>query len=539
MSMGEPASASARPRVWPLVSAAEMRALDRYTIDTLEVPGEVLMETAGRAVLGEVLRQIPEAGEVVVACGAGNNGGDGYVVARHLHNLGIPVTIWPVFEPSKLGGDAALNHARAETLGVRFSTEPLLGPATVVVDAIFGTGLSRNVAGAAAEALERIQAARPEARVIAIDLPSGIHADTGQPMGDALAVDCTVTLGLPKIALALEPGRSLAGRVLVARIGIAEECPGVVPGVRLWSRAAAGERIPERPASAHKGSFGHLLLVAGSEGKTGAAVLAAAGAHRVGAGLVTIGCPVSTNPVIEACCIEAMTAPLPETDTRELARAGEKALLEFAEARTTALIGPGLGRGRETQALVRDIALAISKPLVLDADGISAFAEDPGLLVERPAPTILTPHPGEAGQLLGAQAAELNRDRVASARRLAERTGAIVVFKGAGTVIAEPAGRILINPTGGPVLGAGGSGDVLAGMVAGFLAQGMEAFEAAALAAFVHGATADAWSASHGPAGLLASELAAAIPGTLEALRRAASPTPSGAADALDFPEPR
>ena len=527
-----------REPVWPLVSVSEMRALDAHTIDALGVPGDVLMESAGRAVVAEVLELLPPDGVVVVACGGGNNGGDGYVVARHLHGLGVPVRIWNVGDPARLRGDAAVNHERAERLGVPVAADPELAVGTVVVDAIFGTGLSRPVQGAAADAIARILAAGPGISVLAVDLPSGLDADTGQPLGVALAADVTVTIGLPKIGLALEPGRSLAGRVVVARIGIADETPGSPARVGLWTRAAAGARIPERPAAGHKGSFGHLLLVAGSEGKTGAAVLAAAGAHRIGAGLVTIACPVSTNPVLEAQCTEAMTAPVPETDAREISRAAEKAILEFAESRTVTVAGPGVGRGHETQELLRSIALGVSTPLVLDADGIAAFAGEPDALAARRAPTILTPHPGEAAMLLGGRAAELNRDRVGAARSLAARTGAIVVLKGAATVIAEPKGQALINPTGGPALGAGGSGDVLAGAVGGLLAQGMDPFEAAALAAFVHGAAGDAWSAARGPVGLLASEVAEAIPETLEALRMARAPVPFGAADALDFPEP-
>lgn len=526
-----------RDAIWSLVDAAEMRALDRYTIEALEVPGELLMESAGRAVAAETLRVLPPGGDVVVACGSGNNGGDGYVVARHLQALGVPVVIWPIAGTDRLEGDAAANHARAVKAAVPLTAEPEPGPSTVVVDAILGTGLSRPVGGPEAEAFIKIrQAGSP---VVAVDLPSGLDADTGQALGDVLEATITVTLGLPKIGLALEPGRTLAGRIVVARIGIADETPELQPAVGLLTRVAAGARIPLRPTSGHKGTFGHLLVVAASEGKTGAAALAAAGAHRVGAGLVTLACPVSTNPALEAQCTEAMTTPLPETDAHELSMAGEKAIVEYAEARSTVLLGPGLGRGRETLELVRHLALAISKPLVLDADGIVAFSEEPERLGGRQAPTILTPHPGEAAALLGESAAELNRDRVASARALAEKTRAIVVLKGACTVIAEPAGRILINPTGGPVLAAGGTGDVLAGMVAGFVAQGVEAFDAAALAAFVHGAAADRWAALHGSAGLLASEVAAGVPAVLAALRGESARGRFGAMDALDFPESR
>jgi len=345
--------------------------------------------------------------------------------------------------------------------------------------------------------------------------------------------------------LVLEPGRSAAGQIVVARIGIADQAPGIEPGASLWTRAHAGATLPARPATGHKGTFGHVLVVAGSVGKTGAAALAAAGAHRTGAGLVTVACPESAHPVLAVQCTEAMTAPLAEGADKALSRAAVKAALELAEARTVAAVGPGLGRGAETLAAIREIALGMRCPLVLDADGVIAFKDDPERLREREGATVLTPHPGEAATLLGLSAAELNRDRVSAARALADRTGAVAVLKGAATVTAMPAsgsgppGHVIVNPTGGPALAAGGSGDVLAGMISGFLAQGVSALEAAALGVFVHGASADRLAASQGHAGILASEVAAGLPPLLAELRAARPMTPFGAADAVDFPEPR
>jgi NAD(P)H-hydrate epimerase len=522
--------------VWPLVTAAEMRGLDRHTIDTLGVSSELLMEVAGAAVAREAERLRAPDGAVWVACGAGNNGGDGLVAARHLQLRGVPVRIWPIVDPASWRGDAAANWRRAEAAGVPLA--PARGrppPRSVIVDAIFGTGLAREVEGAAAAAIRRIREARPECRVLAVDLPSGLDADTGQPLGEAVAADCTVTLGLPKLGLALEPGRSLAGEIVVARIGIADAAPGVAPRAALWTRAAAARRLPERPRAGHKGSFGHVLVIGGSEGKAGAAALAALGAARSGAGLVTIACPESTNDVLQAQLTEVMTAPVPELATHAFGSQAEKPVLELAAARDVAALGPGIGRAVETRAFVRHVTRALANPLVLDADGLVAFADALGELRARTAPTVLTPHPGEAALLLGGTPAEVNRDRPAAARRLAAETGAVVVLKGAATIVAEPEGAILVNPTGGPVLASGGTGDVLTGVIAGLLAQGLAARDAAALGVFLHGAAADLLAERRFAAGVLASEVAGALP---DAFRVIGASHGTCAGDRVAFPEP-
>jgi NAD(P)H-hydrate epimerase len=518
-----------------------MRALDAYTIDSLGVPGEVLMENAGRIAVEVVLRELPTGGEVLVVCGMGNNGGDGLVVARHLHMLGLPVRLALLGDATRLRGDAAANFARARAVGVALEGPRWRAPRHgLIVDAIFGTGLSRGIDKAAAASVRRIVASRSEAlRVVSLDLPSGVCSDTGQVMGVAIEADATVTFGLPKRGLALEPGRGLAGRVTVARIGIADEAPRGRHDVWQWTRAEAGDRLPSRPAAGHKGSFGHALIVAGSEGKTGAAALAADSAARVGAGLVTLACPAGLNDILEVKCTEAMTVPVADTSERALAASAEEALLALACERSAVGLGPGIGRSAETAKLVRALVPRIEKPLALDADGLHAFAGNPAELRARPAPTVLTPHPGEAGALLREKPAELNRDRVLSARRLAQKTGCVVLLKGAASVVAEPGGDAVVIPTGGPALGTGGTGDVLLGMLSGLLAQGQEPAEAAALAAFWHGFAADRIAPSG--SGLLARELPGALPAAAQALRviaAARDAAPLGAGLAVAFPEP-
>jgi len=529
--------------VFGLVGAETMAGLDRHAIETWGVPGEVLMESAGRAVVRAVLAVRPPGGSVVVVCGQGNNGGDGWVVARQLHHLGVPVRVAHVGDPGELKGDAAANHRRARAAGVEAA--PLdegLPRADVVVDAIFGTGLSREVTREPARAIGAIQAASEAAVVVAVDLPSGVDADTGQVHGVAVDADLTVTMGAAKLGLALEPGRSLAGDVVIARIGIPDAAPGLAPDALLWTAAAAGLHLPERPDAGHKGGFGHVLVVAGSEGKTGAAALAAEGAARAGAGLVTIACPAGVNDILEVKCTEAMTVPVADTPQRAFAAGASERIVALAAERDVVALGPGVGTSEETTKCVQAVAEAVDQPLVIDADGLNCLAGQAELLRRRNAPTVLTPHPGEAARWLGAGAGEVNADRVGAARRLAAATGAVVLLKGAATVTAGPDGATAVNPTGGPVLGTGGTGDVLTGLVAGLLAQGLGAFEAATLAAFVHGAAGDRLAEARGESGVLAADLAAELPAAFEALRQAAleslsAPDPAEELE-IAFPEP-
>ncbi len=551
-----------RNGVWPLVSAAEMRALDRHTIETLGIPGALLMESAGRAVAEAVLVELSFArpGDVLVVCGGGNNGGDGLVAARHLQQIGVPVRVALVGVRGRLAPDAAANLARAKAVEVPIETGPVrTAGAALVVDALLGTGSTRAVEGPVAVAIRRIEAARPAVRVVAVDLPSGLDADTGQIRGVAVSADATIAIGLPKLGLALEPGRTLAGRILVARIGIADSAPGVRPGAALWTEAAAASRLPDRPNDGHKGRFGHVLVVAGARGTTGAAALAALAAARSGAGLVTIACPAGVNDVLEGKCTEPMTVPVPDTAGGSFSLEALEPILALARARDVVALGPGIGRSAETQKLVRELVAEATRPLVLDADGLFPFStgvrggrrdgDTWSALKARTAATILTPHPGEAARLLGVSAAQINVDRVGAARRLAERAGAVVVLKGAATVVTAPDGRALVTPTGSPALATGGTGDVLTGVIAALLAQApfereirgrkerVDPFEIAALGAWLHGRAGDQAAARRGRAGLLAGDVVEELPAALEGLRqRAGAPAAAGTALALAFP---
>lgn len=539
-------AAEMQPLCWPLVTALEMRELDRHAIETLRVPADALMENAGHAVAEALLRELPSGAEVSIVCGRGNNGGDGLVAARHLHQLGVEVLVMLLGEAGNLSADAANNFDRACRVGVPLADLEWQPPSRgVVVDAIFGTGLSRDVEGLEAEWIRRINACRANGRgrvrVVSVDLPSGLCADTGAVLGCCVEADVTVALGWPKIGLALEPGRGAAGRISVARIGIGDPQARRLPRAELWTRAYAGSRLPARPAAGHKGSFGHALIVAGSEGKTGAAALAAEGAARAGVGLVTIACPAGLNDILEIKCTEAMTAPVADTPERALASSAAEPIIALAATRNALGLGPGIGRSEETQALVVSLAKRLEIPLLIDADGLVPFAREPDWLRERQAPTVLTPHPGEAATLLGIEASEVNRDRPAAARELAKRLDSVVALKGAATVTAAPDGRIAINPTGGPALASGGTGDLLLGMITGLVAQGLDAFDATALAVFIHGAAADRLAKRAGSSGHLAGEIALEVPAATADLRAdlsSAAHRDFRAGLAVSFPEP-
>ena len=517
---------------WPLVDAQTMRALDRYTIDDLGVSAELLMESAGRVsaeiVVEHLGSQTPGA-EVLVVCGAGNNGGDGFVVARHLAQAGVAVRVCLAKAPSSLAGEAAKNLNRVRALRIPVEGLPVRLPKSgVVVDAILGTGLARPLAGEMAALVNQINASRSQQLlVVAIDLPTGLDADTGVILGAAVECDITVAISLPKIGLALEPGRSLAGEVRVARVGIADAAPGVELDVELWSHAAVATALPPRPVAGHKGSFGHVLVIAGSEGKTGAAALAAAGAVRTGAGLVTVACPASLNEILEVKCTEAMTAALPETSGHALGNESQAKILALAGERDVVAMGPGLGRAEETQNLVRSLVTLLNCPTVIDADALFAFGSDLHALKARRSPTILTPHPGEAARLLGTTAVEVNARRIESVRQLARDSGCVVVLKGAPTVTADSSGRVVVNGTGGPALATGGTGDVLTGMIAALLGQGVGALAAAASAVHLHGRSADLLVEKTVPMGMLASDLAEGMPATVADVLQHARKGPS------------
>jgi NAD(P)H-hydrate epimerase len=519
---------------WPCPTADEMRRVDRHAIETVGLPGRLLMENAGRAVAKAVLERFPGMRRPLVLCGSGNNGGDGFVVARVLRERDDRICpVVRVFgDREEMSDESRTNLELLVRTGAAIAfgggkgdLEGLAAHADLVVDAIFGVGLTRPVEGELAEMFEALS--RLEVPVVALDLPSGVSSDTGNILGAELRADLVVTLGLPKLGLAAQPGES---ELIVADIGLPAESVRDA-GIRQWvlTRGAARRLLPLRPADAHKGTFGHLLIVAGSIGKTGAACLAAEGAIRGGAGLVTVAVPADLNPILEMKLTEAMTLSVPGSLEGALGEEAAPLLAREASARDALVIGPGLGMAPETGAFVEGLLRDLPVPVVIDADGLNVFAGRPEALRSNGL-RVLTPHPGELARLVGQSTQKVQEDRVASARGLARATGAVVLLKGARTVIAARDGQVRINPTGGAGLASGGTGDVLAGLVGALLAQGCSPFDAASLGAYLHGLAGDRL----GFVGATAGEVAAMLPRVWSGLLR--EEEPHGGGDLLPFP---
>ncbi len=507
-----------------VVTAAEMRALDAWTIAHL-TPGAVLMERAGEGAARVLRAHWPKAGgPIVVCCGKGNNGGDGFVLARHLRRARYGAEVWLVGRREALQGDAAEMAERWQgtvtTVESPGQVEPLrrrLAQAGIVVDALLGTGLNAPVEGTFAAVIEAINAAAKP--VLAVDIPSGLSGDTGHVLGCAVRAAVTATFAFPKIGQVIYPGAELCGRLEVVDIGIPPAAFAEVrPQTQLLEAEEVGPLLPRRPRDAHKGTFGHVLIVAGSRGKTGAALLAAGAAARAGAGLTTLAAAESLLPVLEGHVREVMSEPLPDATDGTATLADGAVMDRLLEGRTAVVCGPGLGQAEGTRALVHHVVRHARVPLVLDADGLNAVAGT-DVLRERPAPTIVTPHPGEMSRLLGCATAAVQADRVATARRFAAAQGVVTVLKGARTVIATPDGAVAISPTGNPGMSSGGMGDVLSGILGGLLAQGVEPMAAACLGVFAHGAAADAVAARRGEVGLLAGDLLDELPPTIARLQ--------------------
>ncbi len=514
-----------------LLTAQEVRELDRLTIEQVGIPGAVLMETAGRQAAAHLLCRFGylKPGPVLVLAGRGNNGGDGYVIARCLIDLGWQVRTLVLGQRQAIGGDAGSNLAVLLNLAgeVEFAPdEPQLAAAlqrqaapALIVDALLGTGLSSEVSGLYARAIDWINDRR--AKVLAVDVPSGVDATTGRILGRAVRADLTVTFAAAKLGLALYPAAEQVGELAVVEIGIPSALIGqVADRHQLVESAEAAALLPPRPVTGHKGTFGHLLVVAGSTGKSGAAAMTAEGALRAGAGLVTIGCPQSIHPILEIKLTEAMTEPLAEVDGVLSLQAQEK-IHRLLGGKQVLALGPGLGLAEETLALVRRLVRECPLPMVLDADGLNALEGKPAILIERAAPAaVLTPHPGEMARLAGLSIAEVESDRIGVARSFAAAHGVVLVLKGARTVVAFPDGRVRINSSGNPGLASGGMGDVLTGLIAGLLAQGCPAEEAAVLGVYLHGLAADRLRKAFGEAGMTASDLLRELPAARRELNR-------------------
>ncbi len=478
----------------PILDNDGIREADRHTIEDLGVPSLVLMENAATGVVEAIRESFPDARRVLVLCGRGNNGGDGLAAARHLHNGGIDVELCLFGDPDDLSPDAATNYRLAAAFGVPTAVidgddlsvvESLIEdwPPDLVVDALLGTGIDRPLAGRLATAVEAV--ARSGLPVVAVDVPTGLNGSSAVLPGPHLPADLTVTFAALKICHVLPPACTACGDVAVVDIGIP---PGTLDdrcALRLVEADDVGLMLPTRSADAHKGRFGHLLVVAGSVGRGGAVAMAGRSAVVVGTGLVTLAVPEPVVPVVDAACLEAMSHPLGCGDDGALA--GPDGLEPLLDRMTAIAAGPGLGTGDGARATLDWLLETWPGPLLLDADAINLLAGTPERLAGRNLPPVLTPHPGELARLLGVDTETVVGDRVAAAREAARRAESVVVAKGYGTVIADPDGRAWVNPTGDVGLASGGSGDALTGALGGLLAQGIEPLRAALVGCWLHG----------------------------------------------------
>ncbi len=502
----------------PVLSAQQMRAFDKHASDVQLIPSLTLMENAGRGAADSVQRSFAERGViapfVVVVAGAGNNGGDGFVLARRLLGAGVEVETFLVQPASRLKGDALVNYRAlcavsadvAELSDADSSVlETALSSADVVVDALFGTGLDREVTGFLAQVIDAIN--RATCRKVALDLPSGLHADSGRVLGVAVKAHQTITFAHPKLGLCTPRGAALAGQVEVCDIGVPEDPSATGLSAEMTESSDVSELLAPRQTTLHKSSAGRVLVVAGSPGKLGAALLSAHGAQRAGAGLVTIATSPAAADALDHRVLEAMTARL---DAQEPAAALQK-LLENCGA---AVVGPGPGLDEAARRAVDAVVFGWDGVKVVDADAISHFAGRAAEL-SRGKGVVLTPHTGELARLLGISADAVDSDGFAAVARAVEITSAVVLLKGRFSIIGAPGKLPVLNPTGGPVLATGGSGDVLSGIIAA-LACSLPPREAAFVGAYLHGVAADRWAAARSTdRGMLAHELGDELPAAI------------------------
>jgi NAD(P)H-hydrate epimerase len=483
-----------------------MGAADARTIEA-GTPGAVLMDRAGRAVARSAIRVLGGryGRRAVVVCGKGNNGGDGFVAARELARQGVRVRCIFVGDPAEVKGDAAQHRDAFVAGGGRVETfRDELGPADVLVDALFGTGFKGSAEGAAAAAIDAMN--EHSAPTIAVDIPSGVDGTTGAVRGPATDAHTTVVMGAQKLGTATGAGAERAGDIEVVDIGIpVDEADGWEP-----TASDVDAILPRRGADAHKRSVGSVAILGGSEGMSGAVILTARGAVRTGAGYATVGLSRTIEPTVSAVLPEVLTKIL--TDEPHLVHDAWTAFKEIVDRADSIAVGPGLGDGDEQQALVRAVLEEASQPVVVDADGLNVLARDTSPLEGRSAPTVLTPHPAELARLLRTETSAVQDDRVTAARNAAERFGCTVVLKGYRSVIADSSGRIFVNSTGSPHLATAGTGDVLTGVIAALVAAGLGDAEAAWAGAHVHGVAGEVAAARNDGHGVVAWDVAEAIP---------------------------
>ncbi len=516
-----------------LVTSAQMRNIDKKTIEGIGIPGLELMEKAGKGValvakemLGDVKNK-----KVAIFCGGGNNGGDGFVVGRYLSEWGAEIEFYLTANREEVKGDAKTNLEKAEKVGLPITEVlkkeeiPSKIEANLIVDALFGTGFSGEITGLVKDMVEGINCSAIP--VVSVDIPSGLHADTGQFTAPCIKAERTVTMALPKIGHFFFPGKEMSGKVSVVDIGVPDHVvEGEKINLNLITEEQVKEILPQRPGDAYKGTCGRVVLIAGSTGMTGAAPLASLSSLRAGAGMAILGIPQTLNAILETKLTEVMTKPLPDVRKKgALALRGLGEIREFLKWGDCCAVGPGLGQHFETMELVRRLISKIAMPTVIDADGLNAIARDTSVLKECQASLILTPHIGELSRLNGVSAGEIAKDRIKYACDFAKEYSCVLVFKGAPTIISEPGGQTYVNPTGNAGMASAGSGDVLTGIIVGLLAQMLMLrkgedlqriiLDSARAGVYLHGLTGDLAREEKGEMGMIAGDMMEKIPHAL------------------------
>ena len=511
-----------------VATAEQMQELDRKAIEGYKIPGIVLMENAGRGAAEVISSAFPDIQnkKIAIVAGKGNNGGDGFVIARHLLNRGVSVKVYLLTDPKALRGDAEINYhvfsrMKGEVIPVPSSKDYQkvkrdLEKFDLLIDGIFGTGLDAEVRGYYREVIDHLNTLqRP---IVAIDIPSGLDANTGKPFGTAIRAALTVTFGLPKVGHLISPGPEYVGALKVIDISIPRR---LVEEEKIQTYLLEREEIrrwlsaPRRPDT-HKGDYGHLLVISGSVGKTGAAAMACQAALRIGAGLVTLAIPKSLNAIMEMKLTEVMTEPLPETPKQSLSLRAFNSILRLCENKRAVIIGPGLGTFKETQSLILKLIKTLDLPVVLDADGLTALATQPKILPTANRSLILTPHPGEMAKLIQSTSKEVQEDRIGISRNFSQSRQVHLILKGYRTLITTPKGEVFINPTGNPGMASGGTGDVLTGMIGGLICQGFEILPSLQIAVYLHGLAGDEVASERGEKSLVATDIIEKIPALLQ-----------------------
>lgn len=513
-----------------ILTAEQMRHVDERAEREHGIPAETLMDNAGREVALALIRRFPDlaARRTLILCGKGNNGGDGITAARHLRAHGITARVVLLAAGRELNGAAAwaLGKAREEGIqveeivdaGAWSALRRSLPEFDLIVDTLLGTGLRGAARGRALEAIMAVNGAG--CGVVSVDIPSGLSGSTADVPGPCVEPDVTLALAALKLPHVFPPAAPLAGEVELLDIGIPAAALAAEKALLHWAdRTAVAPLLPPRDATSHKGDYGHVLILAGSRGKSGAAVLMARAALRSGAGLVTVASPASAQPLVATGAPEAMTEPLPETPEGFLARGAFERVRTLLDDRDVLAAGPGLGTGEGTAEVITSIVSSSEKPMILDADALNVLALRPAARSKLPAASVLTPHPGEAGRLLKIPAGKVQEDRLEAARRLAREWGACALLKGYRTLVADPSGLVHVNPTGNAGMATGGSGDVLSGIVAAWLAQGLRPLDAATLSAHAHGLAGDLAARDVGQIGLTAGDIIEALPRAYAALQ--------------------